>query len=312
MRNWFHKHYSLVCSVALLFVLIAWTAFWNNSSNVMADVSVSEADTAKDTESDVSQVTQNSIEATSDDVSDSISLKSEVEVNETDVNPTENIQTIDVAELDCDPKSEIPLGDCNEGEGDIDYSVFEPVGNDVEASDAEEPDEDNNQDNDQDNEAPAVTEPVEFRFEYCLANVNEKLNVRSGPGEDFDVIAGMLPNSYALILEREGEWTRIKSGDVVGYASSKYLLFDMDAVERLERLNVLYVRINANTVNVRSAANTDSKVLRQATLGQKYIYLPEKDVDGWHCVQYSETDVAYISKQYSDIFIDLKVASPIL
>ena len=143
---------------------------------------------------------------------------------------------------------------------------------------------------------PTPTEvPVEnVRFPFALTNIQDKMNVRSGPGESYDVIAILRANSYVRILERGNTWIKIRSGDYTGYAHSDYLIFDNEAIAKLRASDSLYVKVTAGTLNIRSGQGTDTDILGKASQGDKFPYVPEKSSGDWICITYEGRD-AYVS-----------------
>jgi uncharacterized protein YraI len=57
------------------------------------------------------------------------------------------------------------------------------------------------------------------------ANVGTKLNLRSGPGPAFGVIAVMPPGAKVVLQKCYDDWCRVKFGRQVGYTSRAYLNF---------------------------------------------------------------------------------------
>jgi uncharacterized protein YraI len=55
------------------------------------------------------------------------------------------------------------------------------------------------------------------------ATVRNDLNLRSGPGPDYDVIAAMPAGSTVNVMGCEASWCRVAFGDTVGFASRGYL-----------------------------------------------------------------------------------------
>ncbi len=143
---------------------------------------------------------------------------------------------------------------------------------------------------------PTPVPVTDVKFPYVIANVQEKLNVRSGPGENYEVIAKLRVNSYAKIVERGTSWTKIRSGDYIGYASSDYLLFDNDAISKLREMDSLYVKVTASTMNIRKGQGTDTEILGKSVQGDKFPYVPEKSTHDWICITYNGQD-AYVSAE---------------
>ena len=149
--------------------------------------------------------------------------------------------------------------------------------------------------------APTAT-PVPaagMKFKYVIANVQEKLNVRSGPGESYPIVAKLKANGYGRILERGTTWTKIKSGDYTGYVKNEYLLFDNDALERLRSTDSLFIKVTAGTMNIRKGPGTDTEVLGKAAQGDRFGFIPEKSTDEWICIVYNGGE-AYASEELVD------------
>jgi hypothetical protein len=57
---------------------------------------------------------------------------------------------------------------------------------------------------------------------YMLVN-SDTLNVRSGPSADNPVVGVLNRNTRVEVLDRPGQWWKIKSGNIEGYVNSSYL-----------------------------------------------------------------------------------------
>jgi len=57
---------------------------------------------------------------------------------------------------------------------------------------------------------------------YMLIN-SDTLNVRSGPSADYSVVGVLTRNARVEVLDRPGQWWKIKSGNIEGYVNSSYL-----------------------------------------------------------------------------------------
>lgn len=145
-------------------------------------------------------------------------------------------------------------------------------------------------------------------FDKVIPNVNESLNIRSEANAESEVVGKLYKESYAEILERGEEWTKIKSGDVTGYANNEYLYFDQDAMDEADRLLAFKVKITAGTVNIRSDAGTNSEILKEAKKNDEFVHLEEFDTEEWYAVQYGELGLAYVSAEYAEDIIDLDTA----
>lgn len=142
-------------------------------------------------------------------------------------------------------------------------------------------------------------------FDKALPKVSEFLNIRSDADSEAEVVGKLYKGSYATIIERGDEWTKISSGDVTGYASNDYLYFDQDAINAAKKLEAFKVKITAGTVNVRSEAGTDSEVLTEASKDDTFIHLNEYDTNEWTAIQYSDDTIAYVASEFANEFVDL-------
>lgn len=145
---------------------------------------------------------------------------------------------------------------------------------------------------------PATPTPVVYaKFPYVLTDIDSRLNIRSGPGQEYGLVAKFTPNSYAKIIERGAEWTKISSGGYEGYSINDYLLFDDDAIRKLRSKDALYIEITADSVNIRKGMGTDTEIVAKAHLGERFPYIPERSTEEWICIEYNGED-AYASAAY--------------
>ena len=138
-----------------------------------------------------------------------------------------------------------------------------------------------------------------------IADVEDFLNVRDAA--ENGMVIGRLPSGGACdILETEGEWHHIRSGEVEGYVNSQYLLTGEEARERaMEEIEEMAV-VTAESVNIRSEpAISYANVVGQAWTGDRYPVVSVED--GWIqvegklpegkalvCDKYGEMMIGYI------------------
>ena len=135
-----------------------------------------------------------------------------------------------------------------------------------------------------------------------IADVEDFLNVRDAA--ENGMVIGRLPSGGACdILETEGEWHHIRSGEVEGYVNSQYLLTGEEARERaMEEIEEMAV-VTAESVNIRSeSAISYANVVGQAWTGDRYPVVSVED--GW-----IQVEDGYISADYADVRYALPEAS---
>ncbi len=153
----------------------------------------------------------------------------------------------------------------------------------------------------------SLSEP-EFIFNKVLPKVNESLNIRSEASADANVVGKLYKNAYATILERGEEWTKIKSGNVTGYANNEYLYFDNEALTIAKNLEAFQAEITAGTVNIRTKPSTESEILGKAKMSDTFIHVPDMDTEEWVALLFEGSTIAYVSKDYIEPKFTLKTA----
>lgn len=154
----------------------------------------------------------------------------------------------------------------------------------------------------------AIRTVAPITYDKVIPKVNEFLNIRTEGSAKAKVVGKLYKESYATILERGEEWTKISSGDVTGYVNNEYLYFDQDALDMANKLDAFKVKITAGTVNIRSGAGIDSEVLAEAKKGDAFIHLKESDTEGWTAIQLNKDSIAYVASEFTEEYIDLDTA----
>ena len=93
-----------------------------------------------------------------------------------------------------------------------------------------------------------------------MANVEKALNVRVEPSSDSEKVGKLYKDCGGTILERKDGWTRIQSGNVVGWANDKYLLFDDEAKELAAQVGIAMAEVNTQVLNVRKTPDIQELV----------------------------------------------------
>ncbi len=130
-----------------------------------------------------------------------------------------------------------------------------------------------------------------------IAEVENHLNVRKGPGEDFELEGKMTKHAGCEIIEVSGNWTHIKSGKVDGYVKSEYLIMGSAALEAAEKYVRLMAEVTTTTLFVREKASTDSIVLTMVPLGEELEVIEGDGSEDWVKIQIDE-DEGYVSTEF--------------
>lgn len=137
-----------------------------------------------------------------------------------------------------------------------------------------------------------------------MANVKNALNVRSEANEEADKVGKLYKDCGGTILERKDGWTKLQSGNIIGWASDEYLLFDDEALELANDVGKMIATIDTEALRVRMEPSTESGVLGNLPRGEIVEVLSENE-DGWVCVDYAGQD-GWVSGEYValDFMID--------
>ncbi len=138
--------------------------------------------------------------------------------------------------------------------------------------------------------------PVEEQSTLVMANVKYALNVRSEASEDSEKVGQLYKDCGGVILERRDGWTRLQSGNVIGWAKDEYLLFDEEAKDLANNVGKMIATVNTETLRVRLEANAEAEVLGLLPKGEITEVLSTSE-DGWVCIDYEGKD-GYVSSEF--------------
>lgn len=132
-----------------------------------------------------------------------------------------------------------------------------------------------------------------------MANVNSSVNVRTEADENSEKAGFLYKDCGGRILERSDEWTRIQSGDLVGWVHNDYLLFDEEAEALAADVGFKILTVKSDALRVREEADDSSKMLGIVAGGDQLEVVDDSD-SKWIKVSYEDLD-GYVDAQYVDI-----------
>ena len=120
------------------------------------------------------------------------------------------------------------------------------------------------------------------------------LRLRTGPATSFSIVTTLDKGVDVAVLDDTLDgWYKIAFNGNTGFVSADYLDIDQDNVFEC------YGRLNANGVNVRADANTDSDILASIDVGT--IVTVNGFVDGWYDVTCKYGTEGYIRSDFVDL-----------
>lgn len=141
------------------------------------------------------------------------------------------------------------------------------------------------------------------KSDLVMADVKAALNVRAEASEDSEKVGLLYKDCGGRILERRDGWTKIESGDLIGWAKDEYLLFNEDAEALANEVGNLIVTIETETLRVRKEPSEESSILGLIAQDDALEVIEIVD-DDWVSVYY-ENGAAYVSAKY--VKVDFRI-----
>lgn len=146
-------------------------------------------------------------------------------------------------------------------------------------------------------------EEVEERNKLVMANVDKSVNVRAEANSESEKVGLLYEDCGGTILERGDGWTKIQSGELVGWVSNEYLLFGDEAWAYADEVGVTIATIEAEALRVRKEPSQDAGVYGLLEIDSQYEVV--ETLDGWVAIKYGKY-TGYISSEFisTEFFIE--------
>ena len=218
------------------------------------------------------------------------SAESEIVETEPDISEEDQADTQETVEKTME--NETALSEQDEKEESESAVSDDPSGNDDEIVENSEDSKDskNSEKNEKSEKSKKHKDKSEKTYGYKhigIANVHTSLNVREKASKASRRIGSMKPDAACEIKGYEGDWAKIKSGDVTGFVMASYLLTDEEAEQRAELLMSDSVTVNADVLRVRENASINSRIITRVKGGTKLV-LADAGEPGAESAQISE------------------------
>ena len=147
-------------------------------------------------------------------------------------------------------------------------------------------------------ESQDVEEGEEDLSDQVIAVVDGYVNVRSMPDEDSEVVGKLYNHSAGTWLDKQGDWYKIESGNVVGFVKGEYVKTGQAAVKLAAEVGQRTATVHTTTLKIREEASLDSKVLGLVANEDQLTVIEE--TDEWVKVNIEEGD-GWVSKEFVSI-----------
>ena len=144
---------------------------------------------------------------------------------------------------------------------------------------------------------------MEEESDLVMVNVQVAMNVREEADEESNKVGLLYKDCGGRILERKDGWTRLRSGDLVGWANDEYLLFGQEAEDLANEVGNLIVLIKTEALCVRKEPDVDAQAVGFIPEDEELEIIEMLDED-WISVKYEE-EVGYVSAEYVDIDVHI-------
>ena len=145
-----------------------------------------------------------------------------------------------------------------------------------------------------DNSADSVLEADAWETK-AAANVNTYANVRTEASADAEK-AGVMPKGAAAeVIEKEGEWTRIVSGDVEGYVKTELLAFADEAKNIYQETYGNQGTVTASSLRVRNTPSLEGQQIESKKKGSMVEILSQEG--DWYQIEHGDGS-AYVAAEY--------------
>ncbi len=149
--------------------------------------------------------------------------------------------------------------------------------------------------------AEALEEAKEVKqseSKVVMANVQNALNVREEANEESSKVGKLYKDCGGTILERKDGWTKLESGNVIGWASDEFLLFGEEAEALANEVGTMIAINRGEGLRVRKEPNTVSDIY--GVLAKDDIVDVIEEINDWVCIDY-EGNVGYVSADYVSV-----------
>lgn len=137
----------------------------------------------------------------------------------------------------------------------------------------------------------------------AVVTVDSKVNIRTEPSTDADVVGVLERGGICLVDEIGDEWTKIESGTCVGYIANEFLAYGDDAGTWCEDNGISRTAVVSTvTLKVRESKDEESECLTLIPEGEEYYVYSVSDE--WTEVCIDDDIRGFVKSDYVDVTFD--------
>ena len=149
----------------------------------------------------------------------------------------------------------------------------------------------------------------EEESDLVMVNVQVAMNVRAEAAEESDKVGVLYKDCGGTILERSEGWTKLKSGNVTGWAKDEFLLFGEEAKDMAEDVGNWIVTLDTDAVRVRTDPSEEAETCGLLAYEDSVEFI-DTVKDGWISVEFND-EVRYVNSDYVNVKFHIDEAESI-
>lgn len=151
-------------------------------------------------------------------------------------------------------------------------------------------------------------EPESEWSDKLMADVDKEMNVRADANAESAIVGTLHKGDLATVLEDQGEWIKITSGNVEGYVKSDYCVTGEEAYDYAMENCHTTATVLTNGLRIRKDMSTESGVVKTLAENDAILVDTDAEVDeGWVAVIYNK-ETYYVSADYVDVALSTGTA----
>lgn len=148
-------------------------------------------------------------------------------------------------------------------------------------------------------------EPKKEESTLVMAKVNEYVNIRSDASQEAEIIGVLYKDCGGNVIEKGEEWSKIKSGDAVGWIKNQYLYFGEEAEKLASDIGNLTAYSTTETLRIRKEPSLEAGIVGLLANGQAVEAIAEEG--DWVKVSYEGT-TGFVSAEYVRVELNIDTA----
>lgn len=134
-------------------------------------------------------------------------------------------------------------------------------------------------------------------YNLVMARVNESMNIRELPDSNSKKVGLLYADCGGIILEKADGWTKIQSGNLIGWAKNDYLVFGEAAEKLAQEVGIYEATVEVVGLRMRKEPNTKSRIWKVVEKGDVFQAITEHTTEEWVAVEFGGA-LGYICADY--------------